>query len=189
MEVTEILVRATQAIEEANVPNDVRPVAFGKAVDMLLQLTTNGAGGSVVSNPRSPDKSSITSQLASLCEILDIEPNIASSVFNVNDEAIEIRVHPSKLAPKLSAATKQVALLFVAARQGTRFEEYTLVSEIRAQCLKMGVLDATNFSASIKSMKELIMSKGTGTGREVKMNRQGWIEAAALVKRLAGIAS
>ena len=85
----------------------------------------------------------------------------------------------STMLPKtVSAAACDIALLVMAARQLGSLEDYTDSEIIREVVKKYGKFDSANFAASIKSLDNLILTEGKGSGAKRKLTVPG-IEAAA----------
>jgi hypothetical protein len=117
---------------------------------------------------------------------LRLDRAVVADVFDDSDGTIDVIVTPRKLDPTKARATKQLALLVVAARQAAELEEWTDVDEIRRLVEDYKKYDSANFASAIKEMHDDFRIKQVGRKITVKLGRPGWDRAAELVRKLAG---
>jgi hypothetical protein len=117
---------------------------------------------------------------------LRLDRAIVADVFDASDGTIEVIVAPRKLDATKARATKQLALLVVAARQAADLEEWTDVDEVRRFAEDYKKYDSANFASAIKEMQDDFRFKQVGRKITVKLGRPGWDRAAELVRRLGG---
>lgn len=117
---------------------------------------------------------------------LRLDRATVADVFDDSDGTIDVIVAPRKLDPAKARATKQLALLVVAARQAAELEEWTDVDEIRRLAEDFKKYDSANFASAIKEMQDDFRFKQVGRRITVKLGRPGWERAAEMVRRLAG---
>jgi hypothetical protein len=183
--VDRILAEAHAAIEAASIPDDVRPVAFGKAFDMLA-----GAAASTAATPETDDTGLGTgTRLGRIAKKLNIDVKTAEYFFDPDEEDVTLAVPRSKLDSNKSTATRQVALLYCAARQAGGYDDtHTSVANVRSKVENMGVLDPGNFATHLKNI-EGITVRGSGQSREFKVTSHGYEQAAKLMNQIKGGAS
>lgn len=192
MEVKDILVSALKAVADAGIPDDLREVAFSKAVDLLtgstghLTSATPPSGETVGFERPVPADTADGDVLQGIAARLGIDREGTLEVFDQVDGSIDITVAPSKLSDGMLPATQQLALLLAAGRQAAGVEERTLLSDIRTLCEDFKKLDTNNFSNAMKGMKDEFTFQGSGKARSVRVTRPGWAKATALVNQLIG---
>jgi hypothetical protein len=117
---------------------------------------------------------------------LRLDRAVVADVFDDGDGSIDVIVSPRKLDPAKARATKQLALLVVAARQAAELEEWTDVDEVRRLAEDYKKYDSANFASAIKEMQDDFRVKQVGRKITVKLGRPGWDRATELVRRLGG---
>ncbi|MDQ2969474.1 MAG: hypothetical protein M3R37_14325 [Actinomycetota bacterium] len=183
--VEKILSEAQGAVEGAGISDELREVAFGKAVDMLggtvvpaataaasEQVDTGGGGGDDL--------------LAKIAKKLGVDAKTADFFFDSDADDVTLVVPRSKLNPKKSDATREVTLLYCAARQAGAYDAtHTSVENIKTRVENMGVLDSSNFSTHLKNIEGLSV-RGSGQSREFKVTSHGYEQAAKMMNRIKG---
>lgn len=180
--VTDILRRAAEAVVAADLPENLRNTAFGKAVDLLTQGPP--AGSQVRSAFGSETSRGTDDPLQAIGAKLGLERSLIDEVFEVENGNVNLTIARSKLEPKKAAGTKQIALLLAAARQGAGIEDWTEGRTIRAVASDYGKFDGPNFASSISELGDYFSFSGSGSGRRLKMRRAGFEEAASVIKKL-----
>lgn len=184
-----LLQEALKAVEEAKIPADLRPVAFGRAIDVLAgtgvtppaerRMTGGGGGAGGAGRNDGP--------LGMIATRLEIDAETVDAAYHLDDEGqVQLGVPARKLDARKSAATEQIALLLAAGRQAARAEERTPVGIIRDAVTSYGKRDEANFAGTIAEMDDVFNITGTGQQRRVKVNRTGYVEAGELAKTLTG---
>lgn len=190
------LVNVLKDLSAAEVPDDLREIAFTKGLEFHLgypypaapepavPASISARRGMIGELPRG-DVSTDDDQLAAIAHRLSLPIEDVRDVYNISgDGEIEIIVASGKLPPGDAPATKELALLVAAGRQSVG-EEWTPFGEIRVVCDIYGRLDSSNFATTIREMEDVFnMRSPTPRKREVRINRPGWERAAALVSRL-----
>lgn len=187
MEVRDVLTAALQDLIEAKIPEDLREIAFAKAVELRVD------GNRLRTSDTSPDRrvdagngSSANSTLDRIAERLRLPSAVLADVFDAEDGNVQLVLGPGKLDQRKAAATKQIALLLAAGRQASGLEDWTPVSIIREMCDTYRKLDSPNFAATIKEMDDVFSFRGDGNRREVRMARPAWDEVLELVRQVTG---
>lgn len=196
MEVKDTLTAALKAVTDANIPEELREVAFAKAVDLLAGTVSPASSRSQATNgapaPQTgrqevePPKVDSGSALDRIASKLDVGRDRVDEVFAESDGTIDIIVSARKLASSKQEGTRQIALLLAAGRQAAGVEEWTGADVIRAKCEDFRKLDSPNFGKALGGMQDEFSLQGPAKKRKVKVSRQGWLAAGDLVKSLTG---
>jgi hypothetical protein len=190
---TERLRAAVQAVEAAGVPDDLREVAFSRALDSLLGVASppaapppSGTSGASSASAGATGASA-DGPLAKLAETLGIDSATAEKVYDIDEDGLHLVLSPTKLGG-VTTAMERIARLVVAGRQAAGLDEgWTSIDVVRAVCENRGKYSAGNFSTYVKKLDGAgFRIKGAGASREFKANAQGFEETGTLVKQLAG---
>jgi hypothetical protein len=120
-----------------------------------------------------------------LARKLKCDLDVTKLAFEFDDGDVHLLVAASDLDSKSATAQQEVALLVLAARQGSGMEEWTSAKVIRDVAQNLGVYES-NHSTYVGELKgRRVRIKGKGPSRELKLNQPGFEDAAALVSRLA----
>lgn len=198
MEVTESLATAREAIKGADLPESWQVPAF---IEVLRHLMT-GAGangnpggggasgtpqGGAAANPGAVDGDG-HSPAARLAARVKVSEASLLDVFDFSDEGVSLHVASSRIPASKSKATQDVALLIVAARQGSGIDAgWTSAEHVRAALQHYNKYDQSNFSANLKGADNAFNSKGKGPSLELRLTQPGWETAIALIRRIAGV--
>jgi hypothetical protein len=180
--VADLLRQATEVVLAAGIPEELQPVAFGRAFDLLAGTTrrSDQARGTI---PTGAEDNS-AGLLERIASRLHLDREIIAETFEEREGGIRLVVAPSKLDPQKTKGTKQVALLVSAARQAAGLEDSTPAKAIRLEAEDYGKYDSPNFAATISDLGEYFSMSGSGPNRRFKLRRAGFEEAAALIQRL-----
>jgi hypothetical protein len=193
----EILIKVLEDLDAAEVPEDLREVAFTIGINTLLGATPQApapqqpAGSSSrpdeVTFPAQGTAPTADSPGAQLSARLGVPYEDVIEVFNFGDKGPELVIGSGRLPSQVAAATKEIAVLIAAARQGIGLEEWTAFGDIRDVCATYGRLDSANFASTMKELESYFGFRSPSPRkREVKLNRPGWERASELVMRLVG---
>ncbi len=195
--VTEILRTAHESVTAAGVPDDLRAMAFEKALELLgVQGALSSAApptppptGTVSGSGASGGAAAADKTFDKIAEKLKVTKTAVEKVFHIEGESLELSIGTSKLPKPKVPGTKMIALLLAAGRQAGGWDaEWTAVSDIRAVCEAFGRLDGSNFAGTIREMDNVFNFSGARRSRKVKVkvNREGFEDAGALVRELGG---
>lgn len=201
----ELLRRSLAALEDANVPPDLRPAALRIAADDLRNRTSHQTPASALrgdTTPRSAVKNGAGAVrkpaagddgvLGSLPEIGDFfsaiesETGVAvsdlSDVFHIEDGQLELKIRSKALGANKGAQTQTVtALVAGAVFAGTTVRKLAF-AEIRQVCNTKHCLDTKSVARSIKRTPGF---GSVGSGRaETLVTQSGWEDAFAAAVRL-----
>lgn len=190
--VKEILAAALAAVNDANVPNELRPLAFEKAVDLLAGIPApippsppvasreSGLGDGDGGGAATEDE-----RLATIARKTGVDVSKLPYVYDLDEDDVTILLKRSALGAGDAAATRELALLYTAARQAASYDAQTSMGLVRAQVENMGVYDPKNFTTHLKNIDGVTI-KGSGKARELKVSQHGFEEAGKLITRLTG---
>jgi hypothetical protein len=188
MTVQDVLADALAAVEGAKIPDDLRQVAFAKAVDLLgpgIPAPVGRAGAA----PRATEPATsgaLDGLIGKIALRLKLADDVVGEVYHDEGGALEIMVPPTKLKSSKSQATKEIALLVAGGRQAAGLEEFTSVDEIRKVATEYKKYDQANFATAISAMSDVFNFRGSGKSKLVKVSKPGWDEVNQLVGRLGG---
>jgi len=184
-DVESILAGAVKAVTDAKVPDDLKSVAFEKAVDLLAGRITPAAGsGPVPGAPATPAVTVSGSQLDRLAARLGLSHDIVEGVFAEGRDGLQVNVRPERLSRSKSAGARELALLVAAIHQAES-DDPTSVETIRKVVEDYNRYDQPNFASSLAALKGPFLMSGASRTRTYKLTRPGWAEASKLVERLA----
>lgn len=194
MDYRDVLIKVLADLKAAEVPDDLREVAFTLGVKMLVGGPSSPSVQTSLLAPPPQLKApalgtppTIESPGALLSTRLGIEYEDIVEVFNFAETGPELVIGSGRLPSATAAATKQIAVLVTAARQGIGLEEWTSFASIREACHAYGRLDTNNFASTMKEIEGYFSVRTPSPRkREVKLNRPGWEHASELVAELVG---
>jgi hypothetical protein len=185
----EVLRAAVAAVDAAEVPDDLRPAAFGKAVDLLSSKMDEPAPSVEVTTPANAldQTASEGDPIGSIASTLGIDRQLVDDTYYVDDDGgIRLSVGSTKLAAVEQEAQKEIALLLAAGRQGGGLEEWTKTKHIRESASDYSKMNH-HFAENMSEMDDEFSFKGKGATRELKLKIVGRERAAALIRRLQGV--
>lgn len=189
--VVKVLKQALKAVDESGVPAELRTSAFQEAIRLLSSDfaptkeraqddrsdgTGDGDGGGGAAD-----------HLRALAKKLAVSHEAIAEIFHDDAGELKLIVASSKLLADKGPATKQIAVLIAAGRQGAGIDAgWTESKVIRETCSEFGKFDSSNFAGTLGSMGDVFSFVGAGQSRKVKVNRPGFERAGALVTELVG---
>ena len=184
-EVDRILTEAREAVDAAQLPPDLRVLGFEKAVDLLSgDVPSNTTNGGVKNDGDVPP---VDDRLAAIARRLGVDTAKLAYVYDLDDDDATFVIQRSKLSSTKADATREVGLLYAAARQAGGYDEtHTAVAKIRSKVEDMGVLDPNNFASQMTSIEGVTSRGATAQSREFKVTQHAYENAGKLVERLTG---
>jgi hypothetical protein len=182
-EVSRILRQAAEVVKAADIPNELRPTAFGKAVDLLAGRPVTETKVPKQGGTPEPESAETLDKIAAK---LGLDREAIDEIFEVEDGDVKLTIAPAKLEAQKTKGAKQVALLVAAARQAAGVEDWTTQDTIRVVAIDYNKFDSPNFAQTLSELGDYFSFSGAGRGRRLKMRRAGFEEAAALIERLRG---
>jgi hypothetical protein len=181
----EVLIEVLKDVEEAQVPEDLRQIAFSKTFDLR-------AGNVAVSSPAStpahrPKESSGDGPLERIAGRYSLEVSTVAEVYAAEDGKLELIVPLSKLPKATATGTKEIALLIAGGRQAGGIEEWTSWDEIRDACLEFKKYDSANFAKTLHEMDDVFNQRRQSERKYlVKLARPGWDRLGEAIRRIGG---
>jgi hypothetical protein len=192
MTLKDILAEALRAVEEAEIPGELREIAFAKAIDLAADPQPVRARAAGASHRQQVQEAlgDDADGLQRIASKLKLDREVVSHVYYISSDAkgLEVVVSPTRLPSRFGPAIKELALLVAAGRQAAGIDaEWTAAEEIRKVCEHFKRNDPSNFATYIKQMEDVFSIRGTAYKREVRMTMPAWEQATALVARLANV--
>ena len=184
MDIADILRRALEAVEDADVPEPLANTAFGKAIDLYASGSSgpHSIGNGVT--PALPARSEKDGRLNQIGAALGVPAEAVGDLYFEDGEQLGIGAASSSIDSKKAGGTKELALLVTAGRQCGGWEEWTSADVIRAVCAEYGRYDDSNFAATLQEMGDWFQVRGSRRSREFRLKRPGIEAAARLVRRI-----
>ena len=186
----DVLVAVLSDVAEADVPEDLRRIAFDKLWD-----AHTGSSPAVSSASRSGATSPVHGatapadtgdKLNAIAARANLDRDVVAEVFDERGGELELIIGAGKLSSSVSSGAKEIALLVAGSRQAAAIEEWTALDSIRDVCQEFKKLDS-NFARTIQSMTSSFnVRKESERKLMFRVSRPGWEEFGKLVARLAG---
>lgn len=185
-QVNEVLAKALSAIEEADIPDDLREAAFKRAVDLLTAGVPSTPSGATAPPPPAAqvehEGDASEDPLAKIAEGLGVRLAAVRSVYRVRNGDLELEIAPRALSESRAQATREIAYLLITARQLAGFDdEETSTETIRAAAQDFGKYDSPNFSRHLSPLRNELRSTSTG----FRSNRAVQETAKELIHKMA----
>ncbi|MFD3400999.1 hypothetical protein ACFWUU_10000 [Kribbella sp. NPDC058693] len=189
MDVDEVLRTALRAVKDAQVPDDLKEIAFTKAIDIL-----SGAGEMV---ERSTDKqdqegdqgdgtATESDRLKKLADALSVPHERIEMIYVEHDGDLQVAADPGRLGNSTHKRAGAVGLLVAAGRQlGGWDEGPTSDNPIRAEIDRLGLYDNTNYSKHMKDLGAWFNINGIGRSATYKLKYPGREHLKTLAKELS----
>lgn len=188
-ELRDRLKRAADAVEAAEVPSDLRGIAFEHSLKALgVGASTAGIGSGT--EEVGPEFGQVTAPvhgtgaLARIGSRLGLSEDAVSRVFEEDGGEIRLIVRRAMLPhPNSKAASmRDVALLVVTGRQAAGLEDSTSYDVIRTECQEIRVYDRPNFATELAKLE--FRTTGGPRARHAKAHRHHYEDAADLIRRI-----
>lgn len=188
MNIEAILKEAVSVVDGAEVPDQLRTIAFEQVLGALLmggraRSTDSGEGEAGGGANEEKTDGGVIEQIAGTCG-LDIER--AKQVFAEDPEGgLELVIPVGRLESSKASATKQIALLVAGGRFAGGLGEWTNATKIRSVCERFGKFDTANFAATVRKMQDVFSFRGSRQRRQVRINLVGMEQMKVLLEELA----
>ncbi|MEA2640054.1 MAG: hypothetical protein QOF51_1448 [Chloroflexota bacterium] len=186
-EAVETVQAAVRVVEDAEVPPELKRVAFESAVRLLGGAAPPAEVEEPKASPSRAGPTSATTDVADrVAERLRVDREDVLRVLDFDADGVHVMAPRSRFGRQKSLATQQLAWLVVAARQASGMDpDWTSQQHLREAAEQLGVADPSNFALHMKRL-EGVRTRGSGRSGEVRMNAVGYEKAAVLIRQLAG---
>jgi len=186
-EIVRVLREALGAVEDADLPQDLRAAAFNKAVDLLHGRSGPQSSADPSSRRHAAPEQESDSRLSRIASRLGVPQELLEHVYDAGEKELLVVMPRSKLPIQKGPAMRMLALISAAGRQAGGYDsEWTSAERIREECRQFGVLDSANFWARLAEADDVFVVRGGSKDREFKVTRHGFEEAGKTIGRLAG---
>jgi hypothetical protein len=186
MELSDTLKSAHKTVVEADLPQELRETAFAEVLRHMLRAPSRPSPESR-DHVDSPSPNGETSGLDRLGARVGVDTSALADLFEIQGDSVSLHVTSSRIPQAKSAATREVALLIAAARQGSGADDaWTSVGHIRDALQDYKKYDTNNFSAYLRRVADAFNFRGKGSSMEIRLTQPGWEIATALIASLAG---
>ena len=210
MDVSEILATAWREVEAANLPENVRGIAFGEAI----RLVDNGTArpmvrreaqvASTLGSPagegrsRTPTGTPAVDQVGGdpqmsadeffrrLAEETGVVVDKLERVLQLNEGIPRLNLPGRRLGPSLKQRMEAVAIMITVARSVALDESETKAATVRAECARLKSLDQ-NFSTYVSNLPGILYT-GPTSDRIFRVRPQGLAAFSVTIDRVLGSA-
>jgi hypothetical protein len=181
MEVSDVLKDAWAAVEAAELPSEIQPVAFREAVRLLSPVssaTTSAVlmpGHSTDSTPgiAEPDGGAVHVPVSEreiydrVVEHTGVDRQKLEHLVHMDDDGPRMSVAGLKLGKNNAERARAVAQIITMVRSFGIGDTDTPLEVIRAECDRLKVYDSANFSSQVRALNGYVIT-GTGQNRRVR---------------------
>ncbi len=192
--VSGVLKQARAAVEEAELPDDLREAGFQAAIKLLGPGGDSGLRSRRVADPPKSNEqdpgedtghADATGELTAVASSLDVADDQVDRIFDDHGGVLQFCGDVEKLGKSKSARVEKLAVLLMAARQDGGYDEQrTDDGVIRAEVDRHGLLDPTNYTKHVKPLKKYANVNGAGKTAIYKVKFEGRKEAKELAAAL-----
>lgn len=193
MKLHEILAAALEAVELANIPEDLRETAFAKAVDIaaVMQGVTpqaapkppahDGGGGGGGGGGEMP-----AGNLGRLAAALDLDRNGIEQIYMEDGDELQLVVDPDALGKNTKERAGRAALLLAAGRQlGGYDEAATADAVIRKEVDRIHLFEPKHYASThMKALSPWLNINGSGKTATYRLKPAGRTEVKKVAKQL-----
>jgi hypothetical protein len=186
MEHADLLKKAVAVVERANVPEDLREIAFAKVLEMMARTDIgDGTSANASVAEETSDQSELLVRIASK---IGIKPNLADRIFDHHEDALIFSGNVTALGSTKAGIVQNLALLMIAGRRwaGLDLGGSTADEIVRAEVDRHSLLDVTNYNKHIGALKPYVTITGSGKSASYKIKYDGLEKAKQLAHSLAG---
>jgi hypothetical protein len=186
MELCDAIKTAHSAVMDAELPAGFQEVAFAQVLRHVLTESSQPSSERPEwkTLPRADSNMAGVDRLAAK---VGASTSVLADLFEITVDSVSLHVASSRIATSRSRATREIALLVNAARQGSGVDEaWTQVEHVREALQNYKRYDTNNFSAYLKGVKDAFNFRGRGISMEMRLTQPGWELATNLIASLTG---
>lgn len=207
MDPSEVLKQAWRAVEEADLPNHIQPIAFREAMRVLAPASaplrartaadrvgttefSNGGGGNARKSPESEEAATGAGEeeiVNNVVQHTGVDRDKLESLVHLDGNAIRLSIPGMKLGKNNAEKTRTVAQILTIVRGFGLNEKETPLEAIRDEATRLKCYDAANFSSTLTKLNGFVIT-GTGANRRIRAKPTGIEAFASLVDRLTAAA-
>jgi hypothetical protein len=185
MNLSQMIQEAHSAVQKADIPSQLQSVAFAETLRFVLnekyQPESSSKGREVV---RPSDKGA-SKGMTTLAVKMGVDESSLADVYAIDGDEVTLHVASSKIDSVKPKATREVAILITAARQGSGADEgWTAASYVREALQQYGRFDSGNFATYLRKNGDVFNFRGKGAAIEIRLTRPGWETATELIRAL-----
>jgi hypothetical protein len=186
----DLLKRAVAALEQASVPGDLRTLAFAKVLDLLVSApsarTGHGNGGETTTRKVAGEEPS--DSIALIASKIGIPAALMDRVLDEHEGELIFSGDVSSLGSSKFEKVHALALLLLAGRRWAGLDTGGTTPDevLRAEVDRHGLLDVTNYTKHIATLKPFVIIAGSGKNAAYKIKYDGLEKAKQLGRALAG---
>jgi hypothetical protein len=208
MDISDILKKAWQAVEKADLPEELRPTAFAEAVRLIggdedgSRSISSKRGGHATSGKRArterenTENSSLVGDAAGsgaissdeffdrLAGETEVERERLEEIFHLANGEPRLNITARKLGPTLKVRMETIATLITVARHLGLGESATSTAVVRAESERLNSLDR-NFSTYVSSLPGILYT-GPSSAKVFRVRPQAVAGFASAVRRVVG---
>lgn len=190
IEPVDLIKRAVAVVEEASVPQDLRPLAFSRVLDLLANVpgvrrSDVGDGENVKEVDAGRQHSSLVSQIAAK---IAVPETLIDRVFDEREGELIFSGNVAALGKNKTEKVQSLALLLLAGRRWAGVDGSGTTSDeiLRAEVDSHGLLDVSNYSKQLAPLKPFMTISGSGKRATYKVKYDGLEKAKEIAHSLAG---
>jgi hypothetical protein len=192
VEPVDLIRRAIAAVEQADVPEDLRQLAFAK----VLELLANGIA--VGKDSKSPEDDAVTrsesssgqsNPISAISSKIGVSVSTMDRVFDEDDGELVFSGNVAALGSSRSDKVHALALLLLAGRRWAGLDGGGITQDhvVRAEIDRHGLLDVSNYGKHVATLKPFVAISGSGKNATYKIKYDGLEKAKQLARSLAGV--
>ena len=184
--ISAILSDAAAIVDTADLPHELREVAFSKAIDLLV-------GDLEPSFSHGPVAQAVGGETPVVAWMAALETDTARTrveldeiMFGDDDGDPLVGINPTRLGDNAAERSRRAILLLAGTRQVGGIEEGTRSNILREECKRLGVYDSSNFGATLNGLKDWFNITGSGGSKVVRIKPGGRDAFRQLIRDLLG---
>ena len=181
-----LLEEAALIVAEAKVPDDLREVAFSRAVELLAADRADASSSTSTRTIESQDSAAPEWMTALESATERTHEELESVFFPSSDGSPLVGVNPTGLGNSAAERARRTILLLAGVRQIGRVEQSTKSEVLREECKRLGVYDTANFGATLNNLKDWFNFIGSRHSKSVRLKPGGQEAFRCLVGDLLG---